>query len=40
METVLPTSKLEMEKLIRHEKKYVRDAMLVAANNAAKAMET
>ena len=40
VETVLPTSKMEMEKLIRHEKKYVRENMLVAANNAAKAMET
>lgn len=40
VENVIPQTKHDMEKLIRDEKKYVRDAMLVAANNAAKAMET
>ena len=40
VESVVPSTKVEMQKLIRDQKKHVRDAMLVAANNAAKAMET
>lgn len=40
VESVVPSTKVEMQKLIRNQKKHVRDAMLVAANNAAKAMET
>lgn len=39
-EALIPTSKIEMEELARGQKKYVREAMLVAANNAAKTMET
>ena len=40
VESVVPSTKVEMQKLIRDQKKHVRDAMLVTANNAAKAMET
>lgn len=40
VESVVPSTKVEMQKLIRYQKKHVREAMLVAANNAAKAMET